>query len=397
MVCVFLSFMLGDQRTIKEFGFGLGRCAVFLDAIVVRCVLLPAVLELLGAITWRLPGRLDSPAAAHQHRRLEQLARIAPSEGYHRIDRLQSTTFARRRGTVPCACPTCLTRHGRFPLAPNVVFCRSADLIPVTCREASDVAQMHAVDRPDHSDVPAVGSEQRREVVARRPLVGQPAIEQLPGCGHDPAEVSCPRAADILGVRGPSGRRRLRRRPARELGEVRIALGVGDDRAEQDKIEEMLDTPTARQRQPRRADGERPHAEAGVGSQDEIAHLDHRDLLGELNVEEAIAAATTRCASSSATTADESEIVVRASRRSLPTSAISIPGDAWVRASRTTRHEPTGRDQGEHSPEQAGIGAIRPPPDGSRPQTNLTHPPPQWTAAAGVAAADGRRSRAIKE
>ncbi len=59
MVCVFLSFMLGDQRTIKEFGFGLAF-AVFLDAIVVRCVLLPAVLELLGAITWRLPGRLDS-------------------------------------------------------------------------------------------------------------------------------------------------------------------------------------------------------------------------------------------------------------------------------------------------------------------------------------------------
>jgi RND superfamily putative drug exporter len=59
MVCVFLSFMLGDQRTIKEFGFGLAF-AVLLDAIVVRCVLLPAVLELLGAITWRLPGRLDS-------------------------------------------------------------------------------------------------------------------------------------------------------------------------------------------------------------------------------------------------------------------------------------------------------------------------------------------------
>ena len=59
MVCVFLSFMLGDQRTLKEFGFGLAF-AVFLDAIVVRCVLLPAVLELLGAITWRLPRRLDS-------------------------------------------------------------------------------------------------------------------------------------------------------------------------------------------------------------------------------------------------------------------------------------------------------------------------------------------------
>jgi putative drug exporter of the RND superfamily len=59
MVCVFLSFMLGDQRTIKEFGFGLAF-AVFLDAIVVRCVLLPAVLELLGAVTWRLPRPLDS-------------------------------------------------------------------------------------------------------------------------------------------------------------------------------------------------------------------------------------------------------------------------------------------------------------------------------------------------
>ena len=47
MICVFLSFMLGDQRSIKEFGFGLA-VAVFLDAIVVRCVLLPAVLEILG-------------------------------------------------------------------------------------------------------------------------------------------------------------------------------------------------------------------------------------------------------------------------------------------------------------------------------------------------------------
>jgi RND superfamily putative drug exporter len=59
MVCVFLSFMLGNQRTIKEFGFGLAF-AVLLDALVVRCVLLPAVLELLGPITWRFPRRLDA-------------------------------------------------------------------------------------------------------------------------------------------------------------------------------------------------------------------------------------------------------------------------------------------------------------------------------------------------
>ena len=58
MICVFLSFMLGDQRSIKEFGFGLAA-AVFLDALVVRCVMLPAVLEILGPATWALPEWID--------------------------------------------------------------------------------------------------------------------------------------------------------------------------------------------------------------------------------------------------------------------------------------------------------------------------------------------------
>jgi RND superfamily putative drug exporter len=59
MICVFLSFMLGDERAVKEFGFGLAA-AVFLDALVVRCVMLPAVLEILGETTWRLPKWLDT-------------------------------------------------------------------------------------------------------------------------------------------------------------------------------------------------------------------------------------------------------------------------------------------------------------------------------------------------
>ena len=58
MICVFLSFMLGDERVIKEFGFGLAA-AVLLDALVIRCVMLPAVLELLGPRTWWLPAWLD--------------------------------------------------------------------------------------------------------------------------------------------------------------------------------------------------------------------------------------------------------------------------------------------------------------------------------------------------
>ncbi len=58
MICVFLSFALGNERSLKEFGFGLA-VAVFLDAVIVRCVMLPAVLELLGPITWRLPRWAD--------------------------------------------------------------------------------------------------------------------------------------------------------------------------------------------------------------------------------------------------------------------------------------------------------------------------------------------------
>ncbi|HUN79582.1 MAG TPA: MMPL family transporter [Solirubrobacteraceae bacterium] len=58
MVCVFMSFMLGESRVIEEFGLALAS-AVFLDAVVVRCLLLPAVLSVVGERTWWLPARLD--------------------------------------------------------------------------------------------------------------------------------------------------------------------------------------------------------------------------------------------------------------------------------------------------------------------------------------------------
>ncbi|MGA8363744.1 MAG: MMPL family transporter [Solirubrobacteraceae bacterium] len=58
MVCVFLSFMLGENRVIKEFGLSLAS-AVLLDALVVRCLLLPAVLHLVGERTWKIPAWLD--------------------------------------------------------------------------------------------------------------------------------------------------------------------------------------------------------------------------------------------------------------------------------------------------------------------------------------------------
>ena len=54
MVAVFLSFALSEGRIIKEFGVGLGT-AILLDATVVRLVLVPAVMELLGDV----PAWLD--------------------------------------------------------------------------------------------------------------------------------------------------------------------------------------------------------------------------------------------------------------------------------------------------------------------------------------------------
>jgi RND superfamily putative drug exporter len=58
MVCVFLSFVLLPERPIKMFGLALAS-AVFLDAVVIRSLLLPAVLELLGRATWTLPRWLE--------------------------------------------------------------------------------------------------------------------------------------------------------------------------------------------------------------------------------------------------------------------------------------------------------------------------------------------------
>jgi putative drug exporter of the RND superfamily len=65
MVVVFASFAAGDNHILKLFGIALAS-AIFLDAIVIRSILLPAVLQLLGRATWAFPHWLD--------RRLPRLA-----------------------------------------------------------------------------------------------------------------------------------------------------------------------------------------------------------------------------------------------------------------------------------------------------------------------------------
>jgi RND superfamily putative drug exporter len=58
MMSVFASFVLGDDPTGKLFGVGLA-VAVFLDATLVRMVLVPATMSLVGRANWWLPGWLD--------------------------------------------------------------------------------------------------------------------------------------------------------------------------------------------------------------------------------------------------------------------------------------------------------------------------------------------------
>jgi RND superfamily putative drug exporter len=58
MISVFMSFVLGDLRVLKLMGLGLA-VAIFIDATVVRMVLVPSTMELLGKANWWMPKWLD--------------------------------------------------------------------------------------------------------------------------------------------------------------------------------------------------------------------------------------------------------------------------------------------------------------------------------------------------
>ena len=59
MICVFAAFILGGQRVVAEFGIGLAS-AVFIDAFILRTVLVPALMHILGRSNWWLPRWIDS-------------------------------------------------------------------------------------------------------------------------------------------------------------------------------------------------------------------------------------------------------------------------------------------------------------------------------------------------
>ena len=79
MVLVFGAFILGGNRIIELFGVGLAS-AVLLDAVIVRSVLVPAVMIMLGDWNWKLPRFLDRllPTLRVEGKAAQDAATVAP-------------------------------------------------------------------------------------------------------------------------------------------------------------------------------------------------------------------------------------------------------------------------------------------------------------------------------
>ena len=66
MVAVFGSFALASDQLAKQIGIGLAA-AILIDATIIRAILLPAAMKLLGPANWYLPKRLSwLPKVEHE-------------------------------------------------------------------------------------------------------------------------------------------------------------------------------------------------------------------------------------------------------------------------------------------------------------------------------------------
>ncbi|GAA0486754.1 MMPL family transporter [Streptomyces olivaceiscleroticus] len=92
MIAVFSAFVLSGDRTIAMFGIGLAA-AVALDAFVLRTLLVPALMHLLGGANWWLPGWLD--------RRLPRISIEPPDEPAPTVVPVPAPRHAEREPLVP--------------------------------------------------------------------------------------------------------------------------------------------------------------------------------------------------------------------------------------------------------------------------------------------------------
>jgi len=94
---VFGSFLASDVRALKEIGLGLAL-AIAVDATIVRVVLVPATMELLGGANWWLPSSLAGrlPRVAIEGHTLEPLQ----PQDLRSPGRGESTDWVRQSGKV---------------------------------------------------------------------------------------------------------------------------------------------------------------------------------------------------------------------------------------------------------------------------------------------------------
>ncbi len=78
MIAAFSGFMTGRFAGLQEFGLGLAA-AIFLDATVVRALLVPAVMKLLGSWNWYLPERVRRALRLKQPRGVPGRAEPQPA------------------------------------------------------------------------------------------------------------------------------------------------------------------------------------------------------------------------------------------------------------------------------------------------------------------------------
>ncbi|NBM20997.1 MMPL family transporter, partial [Streptomyces sp. GC420] len=132
MVVVFGSFLLGDQRVVNLFGFGLA-VAIAIDATLVRLVLVPAVMALMGRAAWWMPRRLErmlprvpgEAGAAAAAGGAETAAGGAETAGGANPGTDRSPE-PEGRGPPHCPCPACgCSPSPSWGSAPSSAACRS--------------------------------------------------------------------------------------------------------------------------------------------------------------------------------------------------------------------------------------------------------------------------------
>ena len=182
MVAVFGAFAISGNRVLEMFGLAMAS-AVFLDAIVVRMLLLPAVLQLLGRTTWALPRWLDRrlPSVAIEAEPTPQPASVARAGvrgGVMTDQRTLDRLIAHLRGQV--AELRRLERRGRRagghrgaqapdPAPPGAPLVRG----PRPPQRPADLADVIAAGRPDRGRPACFHGAQKARYTQGVPLITQ--------------------------------------------------------------------------------------------------------------------------------------------------------------------------------------------------------------------------------